>query len=334
VTLTGWRSSGAMVAAALLVTAVAVGAVALVRGGGPFRHPIAMSSPPTTNVTARPATTSPATTSARPATTSAHTSPPVRSTAPVPPAAVAAVERQMRALTAQVPPGGVSVAALNTATGAEYRYGATGGMLTGSVVKLEILETLLLQHQDRGTQLTDDETGTARTMIENSDNDAAEVLYYAIGGRDGLVASGPRLALTHTIPGPKPDFKGLTRTSAADCIVLLENLLRPAPLHAYARSLVLAFMRNVEADQRWGVGVVADPGTTFANKNGWLSVDEDNPDGLGDNDRWLVNSVGIATVHHQQVLMAVLTQHGPDYASGVQLVEALARAITPAVVTR
>ena len=162
----------------------------------------------------------------------------------------------------------MSVAALNTATGASYRYGATGGMLTGSVVKLDILETLLLQHQDRGTQLSDDETDTARTMIENSDNDAAEDLYYAIGGRDRQVASGPRLGLTHTIPGPKPDFKGLTQTSATDCIVLLQNLLQPAPLHAYGRSLVLEFMRNVEDDQRWGVGVVADPGTTFANKNG------------------------------------------------------------------
>jgi len=144
----------------------------------------------------------------------------------------------------------VSVAALNTATGASYRYGATGGMLTGSVVKLDILETLLLQHQDRGTQLSDDETDTARTMIENSDNDAAEDLSYAIGGRDGQVAFGPRLGLTLTIPGPKPDFKGLTQTSATDCIVLLQNLLQPAPLHAYGRSLVLEFMRNVEDDQR------------------------------------------------------------------------------------
>jgi len=37
-------------------------------------------------------------------------------------------------------------------------------------------------------------------------------------------------------------------------------------------------------------------------------------------------------VHHQQVLMAVLTQHGPDFATGVDLVEALAKAIAPAVV--
>jgi len=319
-----------MVGAAALVAAIAVGAVVLARSNGPFPHQLALSSPPTTVASAPQATTGPAPIS--PATTSARPSSPARSTPPVPPTAVAATDRRVRTLTAQVPPGGVSVAALNTATGAGYSYGATDGMLTGSVVKVQILETLLLQHQDRGTQLSDDQTATARTMIENSDNDAAEDLFYAIGGRDGLVASGSRLGLTHTVPGPKPDFKGLTQTSASDCIVLLQNLLRPAPLHADARSLVIGFMRDVEADQRWGVGVIADPGTTFANKNGWLSVEEDNPDGLGDNDRWLVNSIGILTVHRQQVLMAVLTQHGPDFATGVHLVEALATAIAPAVV--
>jgi len=37
-------------------------------------------------------------------------------------------------------------------------------------------------------------------------------------------------------------------------------------------------------------------------------------------------------VHHQQVLIAVLTQHGSDFEDGIELVEALAQAITPAVV--
>ena len=68
-------------------------------------------------------------------------------------------------------------------------------------------------------------------------------------------------------------------------------------------------MRNVESDQRWGVGVTADAGTDFANKNGWLGVDDDN--GL-----WLVNSTGVVTINGQQVLMVVLTQHDSDFQSG------------------
>ena len=83
-------------------------------------------------------------------------------------------------------------------------------------------------------------------------------------------------------------------------------------------------MDNVEADQRWGVGVIADPGTTFANKNGWLAVDDDN-------ERWLVNSDGIVTVHGQQVLISVLTQHDASEAAGITLVQQLAQAVAPAV---
>jgi len=322
-----WRRRGVVVGSVLLVAGVSVTAVVVAQS----RHPTAdgASTPPRPSATPppRPSSTPPSSTASRSVTTHPVLTP--RSTIDSSP-----IDNKVRALTAQVPPGGVSVAELNTATGARYSYGATGGMLTGSVVKVYILETLLLQHQDRGTQLSDQEAATARRMIENSDNEAAETLYYAIGARAGLVAAAPRLGLTHTIPGPNPDFKGLTQTSATDCVTLLQNLLRPAPLHQYARSVVLGFMRNVESDQRWGVGSVADPGTTFANKNGWLSVDEDNPDGLGDNDLWLVNSIGIVTVHQQQVLIAVLTQHGQSFEDGIELVEELAEAITPAVVSK
>ena len=218
----------------------------------------------------------------------------------------------------------ISVAALNLSTGASYHWGATGGMDTGSIVKLYILETLLLQTQDSGG-LSDDEQQNATTMIENSDNDAAEALFDDIGGRDGLIAANATLGLTNTTPGPS-DYWGLTQTTATDYITLLQNLVTPTggPLAATSQAYVLALMRDVESDQRWGVGVTADAGTDFANKNGWLSVDDDN--GL-----WLVNSTGIVTIKGQQVLMVVLTQHDSDFDSGINLVESLATALAPLV---
>jgi hypothetical protein len=76
---------------------------------------------------------------------------------------------------------------------------------------------------------------------------------------------------------------------------------------------------------------VADRGSDFANKNGWLDIDNDNPPGEQDDGLWVVTSAGVVTVHHQQVLMAVFTQHQPDFETGVRLVEKLAEAITPAV---
>jgi len=167
-------------------------------------------------------------------------------------------------------------------------------------------------------------------MIENSDNKAEYSLYLDAGGRDALVAAFPRLGLKHSIPGYSDP--ALTTTSATDGITLVRNLVHGGPLNAYSRSLALGLMRSVESDQRWGVSAVADPGSSVALKNGWLSVDDDNGPGENDNGLWLVNSVGVVTVHGQQVLLSAFTQHGPDYASGVHLVESLVRAITPAVV--
>jgi hypothetical protein len=162
-------------------------------------------------------------------------------------------------------------------------------------------------------------------MIENSNNDSAQDLFEDIGGRDALLAANPRLGVSAgTVPGPS-DYWGLTTTDAPDQITLLKNLVTTGPLTSASQQVILGLMRNVESDQRWGVGVVADAGTAFANKNGWLAVDDDN-------DLWLVNSIGVVTVNGQLVLIAVLTQHDSSFDTGISLVQSLATAVVPAVV--
>jgi hypothetical protein len=248
------------------------------------------------------------------------------SPAPSAPAASATVTAAVTGLTASMPAGSYSLAEVNLTTGATYSDGAGSGMDTGSIVKLDILETLLLQHQDLGTSMSADEIATATKMIENSDNDAAETLFEEVGGRDAIARINPRLGVsTNTVLGPT-DYWGLTTTDGPDQIALLKNLVTTGPLTSAAQQFALGLMRNVESDQRWGVGVVADAGTDFANKNGWLAVDDDG-------DRWLVNSLGVLTVHGQPVLIAVLTQHNSSFDAGIALVEALARAVVPAVTT-
>jgi beta-lactamase class A len=238
-------------------------------------------------------------------------------------AAHAALSTAVEQIASGYSAGSISVAALNTVTGASYEYGATSGMLTGSIVKLYILETLLIQQQGTGG-LTSSQQATATAMIENSDNDAAETLFEDAGGRTGLLAANSALHLTITVPGPS-DYWGLTQTSATDYIAMLGNLVNTtSPLTASSQAYILGLMRNVESDQRWGVGVTADANTVFANKNGWLGVDDDN--GL-----WLVNSVGVVTIGGQQVLMAVLTQHNSGFQTGINLVQSLASALAPLV---
>jgi hypothetical protein len=200
-------------------------------------------------------------------------------------------------------------------------------MWTASAYKLLVLETLLLQN---GGPLYGYQASEAVPMIENSDNAAGYSLFLAAGGNGGLEGALQRFGMTHTVPGVSdPTF---TRTSAADYIRLVRNLVGPSPLTPSAQAYAKNLMRNVEDDQRWGVGVVADKGSVFYNKNGWLSVDDSNGAGETDDGRWAVTSVGIVKVHGQQLLMSVFTQHQPDMGTGVDLVEKLARAIAPAVV--
>lgn len=215
--------------------------------------------------------------------------------------------------------GSVSVAFVDTTTGLQESAGATSGMLSGSIAKLLILEGCLLSEQDAGQSPGADQGPTMAAMIEHSDNDAADKLYGALGGAQGAVTAIARLGLTATDPGPGGEW-GLTATNSVDQLRLLQNLVSPdGPLSSTSQAYALDLMSNVEADQRWGVGAAADPGTAFANKNGWLNVDDDGG-------RWLVNSLGVITVHGHQVLMAVLTQHNADFATGVQRAESIATA--------
>jgi hypothetical protein len=254
--------------------------------------------------------------------------PPTAASSSLTPAQAAA---QLQAVVAQQPAGSVSVAALNTSTGAQTTGGATSGMWTASAYKLFVLETLLWRLQPSGKSLSSSQLALATRMIEASDNVAGYSLFQSAGGNAGLAAAAKAFGMTKTIPGrTDPTF---TTTSASDYLQLLKNLVTSGPLNAASQSLTLNLMRHVQAGQRWGVGVVADPGTVFANKNGWLAVDNSNGPGEVDNGRWIVSSVGVVTVGGQQLLLAVFSEHQPSMATGVTLVQTLARALTPAVTT-
>lgn len=217
-------------------------------------------------------------------------------------------------------PSGYSAAAVDLVTGHSITLGAASGMSTASAVKVDFLEALLYQHQQSGTELTDTEQANATAMIEQSDNDAADRVWRDAGANAGLEAFNLVAGLTSTMMDPD-GYWGLTATSATDQLILLRNLTSSSSLlNAASRGYALSLMQSVESDQRWGVSAAADPGTATANKNGWLAIDPDY-------DLWAVNSLGVLTVHGHPVLMAVLSQHEPDFQTGVDRVEQAAVAL-------
>jgi hypothetical protein len=230
---------------------------------------------------------------------------------------------QMAALAASLPPGSVSVAARNLDTGASLTFGSSGGQIMASAVKVDILATLLLQLQASGGDLTDDEDSEATAMIEDSDDDAADDLWNDIGGGAAVAAANDQLGVPCTDPGSGP-YWGLTTSCARGQIQLLDQLERQSsPLDQSSRAYILNLMENVTPSQVWGVPVVADSGTDFAVKDGWLNTN-------GDTD-WAVNSDGIITYDGQMLLIAALSQNNDTVYDGVDLVQQLAQVAAQAV---
>jgi beta-lactamase class A len=251
-------------------------------------------------------------------------------TVPAPPTPRQVATHTLTAIAGRLPGGSISVAVVNTRTGASFRWGERRGMWTGSVYKLLVLEALLLERQRADAWFTSYELADITAMIEQSNNKAGYRMFLDAGGSTPLAAAAKRLGLRHTHLGVADP--ALTTMDARDGITLLRRLVHGGPLTARSKAFVLGLMRNVQSDQRWGAGVVADRDTTFANKNGWMQVDRNNGPGEDDDGRWLVNSLGIIRVHGQQLLIAIFTKHDPDCYSGIRLVQKLARTIVRTVV--
>ncbi|MEU7056497.1 serine hydrolase [Streptomyces sp. NPDC046197] len=210
----------------------------------------------------------------------------------------------------------VSVAALDLDSGESAGYG-DGTFDTASIVKADILATLLLQAQDAGRHLTAQERTYAAAMIGNSDNDSASALWRIIGGADGLNAANRRFGLTATVGGDGTLW-GLTQTTAADQLMLLKQVFGDdSELSGASRSYLQGLMGQIAEDQDWGVSAAAD-GSAWALKNGWLPR---STTGL-----WDVNSIGRVTAGGDTCLVAVLSNGHTTKEQGILLVEAAARA--------
>jgi beta-lactamase class A len=210
--------------------------------------------------------------------------------------------------------GSVSVAIYDTVGRRWVLVHRRDRMVTASIVKVDILQTLL--HR-RGGHLSENERDLATRMIEQSDNDAASDLWDEVNGSTGVLRYNTRLGLRETHPHAGALW-GLTRTSAADQVTLVRTLLgHSSALSASSRRFARQLMRHVTSAQSWGVSA----GPTTANvglKNGWLPV-------ASDDYRWAVNSIGWVRGSRRRYEIAVLTAHQPSEAYGIHTIEALSR---------
>jgi hypothetical protein len=244
---------------------------------------------------------------------------PAPRTRPAPKARPGAVSAQQDLAAALAPlirddGGHFAVAVDDLSTGGQAAYAGGQEFVTASIVKVDILVTLLYQAQEAGQALSAGEQELAATMIEDSDNDSASDLYYDVGGAAPSGAPDRVCGLTETTVGTE-GYWGLTTTTVDDQIRLLRVVFaRPSPLSAASQDYIQTLMSQVETGQQWGIPAAADPGTQFEVKNGWLP----NPV------LWEINSIGEITRGGQRMLIAVLSDDNASEDSGISLVEAAA----------
>ena len=221
--------------------------------------------------------------------------------------------------------GTVMAAVYDVRTGQTWRLGRGPAQAAASVVKLDVLETLLAQRGRSGTSLSASDRALTGQMIEDSDNTAATSLWYEIGGADGISSFNQQAGLTATSPSSCvrcagfawPGW-GLSTTTPADQITLLRQLVRPNPvLTDGERSYALSLMENITPSQRWGVSGGVPARVTVALKNGWLPLE-------GTDSDWQINSVGWVSGEGRDYLMAVLTTGNPTEQYGIDTISRLA----------
>jgi beta-lactamase class A len=238
-------------------------------------------------------------------------------------ASVAVVGQHRRTLLARLESyaktrqGSVSVAVFDSVARRLTVLHPRARMVTASIVKVDILQTLL--HQESG-KLPAAVRDQAQRMIEVSDNDAASDLWDRVGGSAGVRRYNAKLGLRQTHPHGG-GLWGLTHTSAADQVTLVRTLLRRTPLLSpAAQRFARHLMRHTASEQRWGVSSGPSGHAVVGLKDGWLPVESDR-------DRWAINSIGWVRDGNRKYDVAILSAHQPSEGYGIDTVERLSRIV-------
>jgi beta-lactamase class A len=204
--------------------------------------------------------------------------------------------------------GNITAGVYDVGSGTTYLYRPGVREHTASIIKVDILATLLHQAQASGG-LSGQARGIAQGMIEASDNGDATDLWNQEGGAPGVRAFDEQVGMTQTTPNVA---WGLTTTTPVDQLNLLRLVMLPNRLLSVSsREYEYELMRHVIAFDRWGVSAGLGSGAVVAIKNGWLPYEGS----------WQVNSIGSVVGAGRHYLIAVMTDGSPTEAYGIQTIQ-------------
>jgi hypothetical protein len=184
---------------------------------------------------------------------------------------------------------------------------------TASIVKVDILATLLHEHQSDGGLSAEDQQ-LATGMIESSDDDDATDLWEAAGGASAVQSFDDAVGMHQTTTNAA---WGLTSTTPQDQLKLLHAVLFAGPLLTKAsRDYEYGLMRSIIPYDTWGVTAGPERHAKVAFKNGWL------PDPV----RWQVNSIGSVDGDGRHYLIAVMSAGNPTWDDGIDTIQHISQA--------
>lgn len=206
-----------------------------------------------------------------------------------------------------------------------YSFNDQQEFLMGSSAKIPIMLEYFQNIESQGQSPSPDDQALLTTMIENSDNDAAQDFYSAFGYDAGLSNYLVNTAGLEDFT-TSPDGFGWTTMAPRGMVRLLTTFYQGNLTNSADRALGLSLMENIESDQQQGVGDTAPSGATVAMKDGWVQ----GPDGA-----WAANSSGIVTVHGETYIIAVYTQEfdslGDAYDVLDHVCDSIGQSLNPAV---
>ena len=215
--------------------------------------------------------------------------------------------------------GSISIALYNAVTGKTYLYRPGVAQTTASIIKVDILATVLHKAQGEDEPLSDETSDLATTMIENSNDNSAQELWTKVDGSVGVGDYDALIGATDTDLN-RFGYWGLSTTTAADQVAVLKSVVFPnGVLDPASRDYELHLMENVESDQRWGVSGGVPSGVTLAIKDGW--------DPLDNNSTWQVNSIGWIDGQGRNYVLAVLTTGESTESYGIATIQGISSVV-------
>ncbi|MCX4784239.1 serine hydrolase [Streptomyces sp. NBC_01264] len=183
-----------------------------------------------------------------------------------------------------------------------------------SIVKVTIMTATLLRAQEEQRPLATWEESSLKSMITQSDNQAATDLYTSLGA-PFIQYTLRRSGMNDTTLDPEGNW-GLTQVTAHDEMRQLDvYTVNGAVLSPQNKAYGLRLMSEVEPSQRWGTPFGAPPGVKVHVKNGWLQRVTRG---------WRVHSLGIFTEPGDLYQMAVLTDEDPTMSYGIGTIQRIA----------